>query len=197
MATVKSFTEQTRKNETLKSLNDKHDFLQSLTRNLESVGTSCQRTMRYGDIWAKRMSETTFEIDNTLTRQEEFVLRAENFLRESLAVYFALHAYDGAITAQTYNKIVEEFEENMSKTYEALNIKGFVFTFFSNGEFQGTKMFDDPVRMKLWFNKHFKCDPEIFMNQLTVPTPYQGSILAEQDWCVNPEEFFSRIKNQS
>ena len=97
----------------------------------------------------------------------------------------------------TSNQIIEEFEatfKNMLKTY---NVKGWILTLFHNGQFVGTKMFDDKVRMYLWFEKHLGVKPEIFTNPITVPTEYTGSILAEQDWCSNPDEFFTKLKSQS
>lgn len=194
---ISTFHELTRKNESIQNLEAKRAMLDQLAREVKTVSTETQRTMKYGDIWAKRNAQTTYPVDDFLTRQEEFYLRAENNLRDSLSVFFALHAYDGAISAPTYNAIVDELKNGMLKIDEALNIKGYVLTLFKNQQFVGTKLFDDPIRMKLWFKKHLGYEYTIFTNQLTVPPEYKGSILAEQDWCINPEDFFSKIKNQS
>lgn len=193
---VSTSTTQTRRVEMTKGATQKRDLLNNLNKKIESIETNTQRTMKFGDNWSKRESKTTYEIDSYLTREQEFALRMENELRESLSVYSALHAFDGAISTQTYNQIIQDFKQTFENMMKTLNVKGYVLTLFDNGQFVGTKMFDDEIRMKLWFEKHLKCKHTDFMNPITVPTRYAGSILAQQDWCSNPEEFFSKIQAQ-
>lgn len=190
-------TEQTRRVETLKHSETKRQLLSNLGKSIKSIETNTQRTMKFGDNWAKRNCKTEYQINNFLTREQEYALRMENMLRETVSVYSALHAFDGAMSAETYNALMEEFEANFQSILKTFNVKGFVFTLFENGNFVGTKMFDDEVRMKLWFDNHIKHDYKLFLNPITVPAEYKGSILAQQDWCSNPEEFFSKLKSQS
>lgn len=194
---IESQVEQTRRIETVKNQNEKRELLNNLSKRLNEIKTNTHRTMQFGDNWAKRNCSTTYEINNYLTREQEYALRMENMLRETVSVYGALHAFDGAMTAETYNALMDEFKNNFNEILKTLNVKGHILTLFKDGQFVGTKMFDDPVRMKLWFDKHIKYDMNKFRNPITVPPEYAGSILAEQDWCTNPEEFFSKLKAQS
>jgi hypothetical protein len=194
--TVSTSTTQTRRTDATKGATQKRELLNNFSKNVKDIETSTQRTMKFGDNWAKRESRTTYEIDGYLTREQEFALRMENELRESLSVYAALHAFDGVMSAQTYNQIIKEFKESFESMMKHLKVKGYVLTLYRNGEFIGTKLFDDPVRMKLWFDKHLGCPYTEFMNPMSVPKEYMGSILAEQDWCSNPDEFFNKIQAQ-
>ena len=194
---ITTTTTQTRRVETLKNYEQKRNMLANISKNIKSIETQTQRTMKFGDNWAKRESSTTYNIDNYLTREQEFALRMENMLRETLSVYASLYALDGAMSAETYNAIVEEFEANFKSIVKTFNVQGWVLTLFHNGQFVGTKMFDNDVKMHLWFEKHLKVKPEVFTNPITVPSEYAGSILARQDWCSNPDEFFTKVKSQS
>lgn len=194
---INTRTTQTRRVETVKNYAQKRNLLDNVSKQIKSIETNTQRTMKFGDNWAKRECATTYEINNYLTREQEFALRMENMLRETMSVYTSLYALDGAMSAETYNALIDEFEANFKSVVKTFNKKGWILTLFKDGQFVGTKMFDDNVRMNLWFENHLGVKPEIFTNPITVPSEYQGSILAEQDWCTNPEEFFTKLKAQS
>lgn len=194
---ISTQTIQTRRVETLNNIQAKKDLLQNLNKSIKNVKTTSQRTMQFGDNWAKRESSTVYDIDNYLTRSEEYALRMENMLRETLAVYSALHVFDGVMSAETYNSILDDFKKTFENILNTFNNKGYVLTLYIDGKLVGTKLFDDVVRMKLWFNKHLGVDYKTFLNPITVPPKYKNSVLIEQDWCTNPDEFFNKLKNQS
>lgn len=194
---INTQTTQTRRVETVKHYDQKRNLLDKVSKGIKSIETDTQRTMKFGDNWAKRECSTTYEIDGYLTREQEFALRMENMLRETISVYASLYALDGAMSAETYNNIVEDFEANFKSIVKTFNVKGWVFVLHKDNKLVGVKMFDDEVRMHLWFEKHLNAKPEMFTNPITVPSEYTGSILVQQDWCSNPEEFFTKLKAQS
>ncbi len=194
---VTTNTEQTRAVDRYSGMNSKKELLADFSKKITSIDTDTQRSMKFGNSWAKRNTSTTYEINDFLTRQEEFILRSENYLRETLSVYFALHAFDGVLSAEHYNEIVEQVKSTYKNSINELNVQGYVLTLYNNNTFVGTKLFDDVVRMKLWFKKHLGCDYNLFLNPITVPEQFAGSILSTQDWCINPETFFDKLKSQS
>lgn len=194
---IRSTNTQTRRLDSFKSASGTRSLMEDLEAKLENISTHTMRNMKFGDSWAKREVSTDYEISEYLTREQELTLRIENMMRETTAVYLALHAFDGALTSATYNGIITEIEQTMKNIEGAMNTKGYVLTLYTDGQFVGTKMFDDEVRMKLWFSKHLGEDYAKFMKTITVPPKHKGTILVEQDWCSNPNEFFSKIRSQS
>lgn len=194
---ISSKNTQTRRLDSFKGASGTRNLMEDLESKLENIKTHTMRNMKFGDSWAKREVSTDYEISEFLTREQELTLRMENMMRETVSVYLALHAFDGALTADTYNGILKEVEATMKNIEGAMNVKGYVLTLYTDGKLVGTKMFDDEVRMKMWFSKHLEVDYTTFLSSVTIPVKHGGSVLVEQDWCSNPNEFFSKIRSQS